>query len=91
VTTSLYRILLETLSNVQRHSQAADVVIELAGHVGWLTLSVSDNGTGFSLGTKDHGLGFVSMRERAYMLNGTFTVESRLGVGTTVKVQVPLS
>lgn len=90
VTTSLYRILLETLSNVQKHARADEVAIELTRNGDWLVLSVSDNGVGFLLGTKDHGLGFVSMRERAYMLDGIFTVESRPGVGTTVKVQVPL-
>lgn len=89
--TCLYKIVLESLANVQRHAKADAVVIDLAKRDGWLLLSVRDNGKGFALGAEERGLGFVSMRERAYMVNGILTVQSCPGKGTTVRAEVPLS
>jgi signal transduction histidine kinase len=56
-------------------------------------LDVRDEGQGFdteaALATS--GLGLVSMQERVRLVNGTVAIESKLGVGTTVRATVPLA
>jgi PAS domain S-box-containing protein len=88
----LYRILQEALRNVVRHSEAATARVELKGTSDLLHLVVSDSGRGFdaaAAGTAA-GLGLLSMRERACLLDGSVAVHSRPGAGTRVVVTIPL-
>ncbi len=91
VETALYRVVQEALTNVVRHSQAnnADVILELSE--GTVRILVEDDGIGFDTTTirKSGHLGLLGMQERAEMLSGIFQVESRLGTGTTIVVEVP--
>jgi signal transduction histidine kinase len=92
VSTALYRIAQEALTNVARHADAhrAEVQLEVAGDQ--LTLRVSDDGYGFPLSRDDEdGLGLLGMRERALAIGGELNVESGAGKGTVVKVRLPLS
>jgi len=90
----IYRIVQEALNNVWKHSKATkvDVVIQFRD---WeTTVTVSDNGSGFEqqegLGLARSGkLGLVGMQERARLLEGTLTISSRLGKGTTVVLNIP--
>ncbi|MGZ8690885.1 MAG: GAF domain-containing sensor histidine kinase [Aeromicrobium sp.] len=87
VETALYRIALEALSNVGRHSEATRCWIVLDTVDDCVILEVRDDGTGLAV-PRGSGLGFTSMNARASDLGGTFEV---LGQGgTTVRVQVPL-
>jgi signal transduction histidine kinase len=99
VETALYRIAQETLTNVLKHAAAKAVSLvvrrELGGSSG-VHLTVEDDGRGFdndallqAPGT-GIGLGLLDIRERAALLNGSVTLESRLGSGTTVHVCIPL-
>ena len=91
--TCLYQILKECLGNVLKHAKAKAITIELSGTGAQLRLSVQDDGEGFEpnkLVDGRKGLGFVSMRERARMLRGELSVQSRRGEGTTVTVTLPL-
>ena len=54
-----------------------------------LQLEIKDSGEGFDPQEKTGGLGLVSMAERARLVQGVLSVESALGVGTTVRVDVP--
>jgi len=91
VETALYRIVQEALTNVARHAQATrvDVILERRGDR--LVLIIEDNGVGFNLDAAVPGerLGLVSMKERAEMLGGELEVESEIGRGTTILVEVP--
>ena len=89
----LYRILQEALRNVVRHSQAATARVDLTRTGDTLHLIVSDTGRGFDAGVggTTSGLGLLSMRERAYLLDGNIAVHSRPGAGTRVVVTIPLS
>lgn len=85
----------EGLTNIARHAQAHTVTIELHVLPSKLTLSVRDDGIGFSADRAerarlDNHLGLVSMRERADVLNGTFTIDSHPGKGTTLTISLPL-
>ena len=87
-----YRILQESLRNIVRHAKATDVHVTLSKNNGILHLVIIDNGIGFvsaSNGVKV-GLGIASMTERARLLQGNLSIESRPGKGTAIKLAVPL-
>ena len=91
-----YRMLQEGLTNIVRHAQADIVHISLSAQDTWLTISVADNGIGFSEDTVEKArlnnhLGIVSMRERTALLNGTFQIDSTPSHGTTLTIRLPLS
>jgi len=88
---ALYRIVQEALTNVARHAKAnrADVILERRGDK--VVAMIWDNGVGFEpdVALQSERLGLIGMRERAEMLGGTFDVESEIGKGTTIIVEVP--
>lgn len=88
----LFRVLQEALQNAVKHSHAQDFSVELRGEPGEICLTVSDAGTGFDLveAMGSRGIGLISMRERLQLVNGTFTVESSPGHGTTIRARVPI-
>ena len=91
VTTALFRIFQECLTNVARHSEASrvDVFLEVPG--GDAHLVVQDNGIGITnLPRAAAGsLGIVGIRERVGLLNGTVSFSSDRGEGTRVEVRIP--
>ncbi len=83
----IFRILQEALNNVAKHSKASLVRLSLNKASKKIELAISDNGEGFDVKeTPRHGLGLVSMRERAEISNGSFAIESVKGKGTTVRM-----
>ncbi|HRV93342.1 MAG TPA: GAF domain-containing protein [Anaerolineae bacterium] len=91
IETNLYRIVQEALTNVARHAQATRLDILLERRDGQVITIIEDNGVGFDPDeAKQRGrLGILGIRERTEMLNGTLTVESTIGTGTTIYVEVP--
>jgi len=89
---ALYRILQESLTNVARHARASRVEVVLAKSDGALTLSVRDDGRGFSpaetRAQKTYGL--LGLRERTVLLGGEASIASEPGRGTTINVRLPL-
>jgi signal transduction histidine kinase len=100
VETTLYRIVQEALTNVARHAEAENVSVVLERRQSAVKLIIEDDGRGFDAGSAlgsrrgseptGGKLGLYGMRERAVLLGGTFTIESTVGVGTTIFVNVPL-
>ncbi|MBV8906788.1 MAG: sensor histidine kinase [Acidobacteriia bacterium] len=86
----LYRITQEALRNVSKHAGRTHVKVTLRGSPGQIRLQVADAGEGFDIHQRRSGLGLISMEERARMMEGTFTIESDLGEGTKITVEVPL-
>jgi two-component system, chemotaxis family, CheB/CheR fusion protein len=93
VANTLYRIVQEALHNVAKHAGKTSVSITLTGGPNRLSLSIRDNGIGFDAhSVRNKGsLGLVSMRERARMVHGTFSLDTLPGHGTTIKVHAPLN
>ena len=87
---ALYRVSQETLANVARHSHANRVDISLVYNPDSVQLSISDDGQGFDINQKSHGMGLRSIRERISSIRGTVQVQSAPGHGTRVLVQVPI-
>ena len=89
----IYRVAVEALRNVSRHSGAASASISLKKVAGSLELRVSDSGKGFDVETfrKDGGLGLVSIEERLRLLHGTCEIHSSPQKGTTLVARVPFT
>ncbi|NTW36006.1 MAG: hypothetical protein HGB17_07730 [Syntrophobacteraceae bacterium] len=92
---AMFRIVQEALTNVVKYALATEVDIDVGVVDKKLKLSVSDNGIGFeaakfSTPAADRGWGLVTMAERARAVGGHVNVESAMGRGTRVTVEVPL-
>ena len=88
----IYRVAVEALRNVARHSGASAAHVSLNVFDDVIELEVSDTGLGFDLemAKKGDGLGLVSIEERLRLLNGTCEIHSTLSKGTRVVARVPL-
>jgi two-component system, NarL family, sensor histidine kinase UhpB len=84
----VYRVAQEALSNAVRHSGAERIEVALRRGGDGVELTVSDDGRGFAFEASESGLGIAGMRERALLLGGELTIESRPGRGTTVRLSV---
>ena len=89
----LFRVLQEALHNAVKHSGVKQVDVQLAESSNEWLLTISDVGVGFDLeeAKQGRGLGLTSMQERTRLVNGTITIESKLGGGTTIHVHVPFN
>jgi two-component system sensor histidine kinase DegS len=92
ITTYIYRILQEALSNAVKYSSATEINVQLLGNKEQINLIVQDNGKGFIIDTsqKVKGNGLNNISERATILNGIFEIESKIGEGTILNVKIPL-
>jgi signal transduction histidine kinase/ligand-binding sensor domain-containing protein len=91
---SLYRIVQESLNNVIKHSDATNASVKIKRSESRVMITIEDNGKGFEveqLKSKSGGFGLVGLRERAQLLNGEFSIESKIGKGTTIQVDIRLS
>ncbi len=87
---ALYYIAKEALWNVIKHANATCVDVELTTDDDQVILSIVDNGVGFDPSIPGReAMGLRNMKERVRLLGGTFELQSRLGQGTQVTVQVP--
>jgi signal transduction histidine kinase len=90
VSTTIFRILQESLTNVGRHSKASLVVVELKEMDDLMVLKITDNGKGIDRSNgREKSLGLLGMRERARMLGGKLSIQSRIGAGTSIELQIP--
>jgi len=91
LSTALFRIFQEALTNVARHAEATEVRVELRVDPEQVTLIVEDDGRGIApdelSGTSS--LGLLGMRERARALGGELIVEGTPDQGTTVTARIP--
>lgn len=90
--TAIFRIVQESLTNIIRHAGASRVVVTLCQRGNDLDLQVEDNGAGMSAEAleKTRSFGLVGMRERALLLNGTLKIRGIPGLGTKLKVSIPM-
>lgn len=88
--TTLFRVAQESLTNVARHAQASHVSITLQQNAQQIELRICDNGQGYEATQSHAGLGISGMRERVALLNGTFSLTSATGQGTTIVTTLPL-
>jgi signal transduction histidine kinase len=87
------RIVQESLANIRKHAGARRVDVTLEQGETRLRVTIQDDGAGFTPGELGRSelprFGLSTMRERAGNLGGTFSLESSLGTGTRVTVELP--
>jgi len=90
-----FRIVQEALTNIAKHASATRCDVRLRCVDDTFTLVVEDDGVGFEpgqrepVGSRDHRLGLIGIRERAAALGGTTRVETAPGRGTRLIVEMP--
>jgi PAS domain S-box-containing protein len=88
----LYRATQQALRNVAMHANASRVSVSLVRLGGLLELTISDDGRGFDpSGSRAGSLGLLSIEERVHLVNGKFSVTSRVGGGSRLHISVPIS
>lgn len=89
---SIYRVLQESLSNVLKHSDASRSTVLIRRNEHGVSIVVEDDGRGFDPSEhrygKRPGFGLLGMSERVRLLGGTYTIESEIGGGTIVRIQL---
>ena len=96
LSTLIFRVAQEALTNVLKHAEAKHVVIRLAQRQEWLQFLIVDDGRGFDVdaafarASGGHSTGLASMRERVRLFGGRFTVVSRPDQGMQLRVLIPL-
>jgi signal transduction histidine kinase len=100
VESAIYRVAQEALTNAAKHAGASRVLLALRLDQGRVTAIVKDDGAGFDVqsptGADDgadpgHGVGLDGMRERSDIVGAELAIDSEPGVGTTVRVSVPVT
>jgi PAS domain S-box-containing protein len=90
VESELYAVAREALNNTLKHAQAEGVTVYLEFDEQSCCLTIADDGIGFDLESAELGAGFGlrGMRERVESIDGTLTLETSPGRGTSVRVEV---
>lgn len=92
VETVIFRIAQEALTNVARHAQVNQALVNLTYASTQVTLQVIDQGVGFNalVISPEHRWGLAGMQERADSINGKLEIQSAPDLGTTVELIAPL-
>ena len=92
ISTDMFRIFQETLTNITRHAGATRVKVRLTQIDDMLELQVQDNGHGITSEqiNDPKSFGLIGIRERVQFWHGVVTIEGRTGVGTIITVRLPL-
>jgi signal transduction histidine kinase len=86
---ALFRIIQEQLNNILKHAGAKKVMISLSNEDGKINLTITDDGKGYDLKVKKHGLGLKNIFNRAEFHKGTAQIFSEPGKGFKLQVQIP--
>jgi len=93
--TVIFRITQEAMNNVAKYSRANLLSLSLNGEGKNIELAITDNGIGFNVEEmlakerSRRGMGLESMRERAELSGGSFTIQSAQGKGTVIRASWP--
>ncbi len=93
ISTAVFRIFQEALTNVARHANASKVKIQLTEFKNTLILEVTDNGKGITQSQVNNpqSLGLLGIKERVLLFGGKVEIKSSMKSGTTVKVEIPFN
>lgn len=87
---NLYRILQEILTNALKHAQATCIDVSFTIHSQYISLLIDDNGIGFDKNPANKGIGFANIKKRINSLQGKLNIDSVVGRGTTIAIEIPL-
>jgi two-component system sensor histidine kinase DegS len=92
---TIFRVIQEASRNVEKHAQATKIAVKI-DYTDNIKITIIDNGKGFQLNEeladlpRGGRLGLVGMEERVRLIGGTIKINSELGKGTTVLIEVPV-
>ena len=88
----IFRIIQESFNNIAKYAEATEVLLQLTFSDDWLNISIEDNGVGFDVNqvNVDKGMGLKSIDFRTNYMGGDYEIDSRLGEGTMISINVPL-
>uniref|UniRef100_UPI000B497F76 sensor histidine kinase n=1 Tax=Calothrix rhizosoleniae TaxID=888997 RepID=UPI000B497F76 len=89
--TAVYRIIQESLTNICKYAQATEIYLVITNTTTNFQLKIEDNGIGFNVAQNTTGFGIKSMRDRTISLGGIFQINSSLGDGCQIIVDIPLN
>jgi signal transduction histidine kinase len=89
VSTCIYRVVQEALTNCARHANARSVRVVIHGKGNLVHLAIQDDGIGFDLSDKTDGLGIVGIKERVQDLGGSVRITSEAHRGTLLLMEIP--
>ncbi len=96
ISMTIFRIVQEALSNVQKHAEAQNVAVNLEFYDKEIKLHIYDDGKGFdanvikeNASVMETGFGLFSMSERVELLSGDFEITSKPGKGARINVAIP--
>ncbi len=87
---NIYRIIQESLNNINKHANASSIFLKLYIEDGFLFLTIKDDGVGFNLTKLKTGIGLKNMESRAESINGRIKISSEINKGTSVILKVKL-
>ena len=87
---ALFRIAQESLTNIARHAHTKCATLTLVREQGQIQLRIRDSGRGYNQAQRQSGSGIFGMHERAMLLHGQLSIDSKCGQGTTVSAILPL-
>lgn len=88
---ALFRLVQESVHNALKHANAREIKVKLEITEERISILVKDDGKGFDVDAKrENSFGIMGMKERVDLLDGNLTIESKIGKGTLVLIQVPL-
>ncbi|WP_210423719.1 sensor histidine kinase [Croceivirga thetidis] len=90
---SIFRMVQELVANAIKHAEATKVTIQLTQYEDNLNIIVEDNGKGFDrskLNLAKSGMGLTNIEKRVEHLEGSFTVDSVMGKGTSILIDIPV-
>ena len=90
---NVYRIVQECVSNIIKHSEATSARVMIKYTQQRVIIVVEDKGKGFDteqIKEKRGGFGLIGLKERVRLLDGNFEINSKLEVGTTILIKLPI-
>ena len=90
ISTAVYRIIQESLTNISKYANATEIKIQLTTITN-INLIIEDNGRGFDVEQNTTGFGLQSMRDRTLARGGEFKINSAPGFGCKITVDIPFS
>lgn len=87
---TIYRIVQESMTNARRHAEASEVKIRIREMEDVVRVMIEDNGSGFDSEEVAFGVGISSMKERAQSVSGELCIQSTLGEGTRIILELPI-
>ncbi|WP_422362309.1 tetratricopeptide repeat protein [Reichenbachiella sp.] len=87
----VYRITQELVSNIVKHAKPEQVEVQLVMNDDYVNLLIEDDGVGFDIHKGSKGIGLPSIRSRVTKLNGKIDIDSNVGRGTIVNIDIPVA